>query len=481
MLHGRLRLDAAARQLGGGDDRQRRGRRGDEHRREEVCVRERRDRPDAHAGRPAQRDQIEALEGERHRRRLGEEDEPPEDAAEPQPPERPAERRKRHAERDRGVRREPPRERDEPVLVRERDEHHEPGDASGREADRRRPEPVLRRERCRGQRGEHLDERRCHEPGQRGRREVGRLLRQLAGEELGERLSEEPHHERRRQADDEDGGGVRAGRGAARADQLGHRRQPQRLRRERQRDVHAVRREQPVGARVAPEFLREDRRRDRAGRAEDEAREPCKDSASQGAASFGSGSLAAAAGPHPSDHGEQKRLGLDRGVARAAARGLRLLLRGPHRPRDGRGRLHGLAPDRGALPPRRARPRVRPGHLERRPEQHRADPRSTQGALGRPDRQALDRPARPTAEDRAGPALRLPPRRAGARRRVVAPPVRDRDGEHDRDAQSAPVRRRPRPRAREVRHGGHVGGVRQRARVGLAPPRLRRCGLADPP
>ena len=63
-------------------------------------------------------------------------------------------------------------------------------------------------------------------------------------------------------------------------------------------------------------------------------------------------------------------------------------------------------------------------------------------------------------------AVRLPPRRAGARRRVVAPAVRDRDGEHGRHAQPAAVGRRPRRRAREVRHGGHVGGVRQRARVG---------------
>ena len=37
-----------------------------------------------------------------------------------------------------------------------------------------------------------------------------------------------------------------------------------------------------------------------------------------------------------------------------------------------------------------------------------------------------------------------------------------------RHAQPAPVGRRPRPRAGEVRHRRHVGGVRQRARVGCA-------------
>ena len=36
-------------------------------------------------------------------------------------------------------------------------------------------------------------------------------------------------------------------------------------------------------------------------------------------------------------------------------------------------------------------------------------------------------------------AVRLPPRRPGARRRVVAPPVRDGDGEHDRHAEPAAI------------------------------------------
>ena len=81
---------------------------------------------------------------------------------------------------------------------------------------------------------------------------------------------------------------------------------------------------------------------------------------------------------------------------------------------------------------------------------------------------------------RARQAVRLPPRRAGARRRVVAPAVRDGDGEHDRHAQPAPVDRRLGARAREVRHGRHLGGVRQRARGRRAPSRLRRRGRADP-
>ncbi len=37
------------------------------------------------------------------------------------------------------------------------------------------------------------------------------------------------------------------------------------------------------------------------------------------------------------------------------------------------------------------------------------------------------------------------------------------------------------PRDREVRHRGHLGGVREPARVGRPPPRLRRAGQPDPP
>ena len=130
--------------------------------------------------------------------------------------------------------------------------------------------------------------------------------------------------------------------------------------------------------------------------------------------------------------------------------------------------------------PRRRRDRVRARHVVGRAEQHRPPAPTAARRLRRPDRQDVDR--LPDARPRAGArqAVRLPPRRAGARRRVVAPAVRDRDGEHGRHAQPAAVGRRPRRRAREVRHRRHVGGVRQRARVGRAPPRLRRARRPDP-
>ena len=107
-------------------------------------------------------------------------------------------------------------------------------------------------------------------------------------------------------------------------------------------------------------------------------------------------------------------------------------------------------------------------------------PRPVARPLRRPDRQDLGRLPGPRAREGGRPAVRLPPRRAGARRRVVAPPLRDGDGEHHRHPQSAPVDRRPRPRPREVRHRRHLRGVRQSARVGRAPPRLGRGGRPDP-
>ena len=62
----------------------------------------------------------------------------------------------------------------------------------------------------------------------------------------------------------------------------------------------------------------------------------------------------------------------------------------------------------------------------------------------------------------------------------MAPAVRDRDDEHDRHAEPAPVGGRPGCRAREVRHGRHLGGVRERGRSGVAPARLRRVRRPDP-
>ena len=83
------------------------------------------------------------------------------------------------------------------------------------------------------------------------------------------------------------------------------------------------------------------------------------------------------------------------------------------------------------------------GHLRNRLKVHFAD---------LTDKTSIDYLMRELKE-RARPAVRLPPRRAGARRRVVAPALRDGDGEHGGDAQPPAVDRRHGPRAREVRHG----------------------------
>ena len=92
----------------------------------------------------------------------------------------------------------------------------------------------------------------------------------------------------------------------------------------------------------------------------------------------------------------------------------------------------------------------------------------------RPHRPHVGRLPRPRAEAGAGPAVRLPSRRPGPRRRVLAPAVRDGDGERRRHAQPPPVDPRPRARAGALRHRGHVGGVRQPARRRRRPARLRR-------
>ncbi len=159
-----------------------------------------------------------------------------------------------------------------------------------------------------------------------------------------------------------------------------------------------------------------------------------------------------------------ERLDLDSCRPRRAPARLRRRLRGPDGARHRRGRVHGFAPDRCARRARRERARLRPCDLERRAEQHLAPPQPADRALRRPHRQDVDRLPREGPSRCTGQAVRLPPRRAGARRRVVAPAVRDGDGEHDRHAQPAPVDRRLGTRAREVRHGRHLGGVRQRAR-----------------
>ena len=70
----------------------------------------------------------------------------------------------------------------------------------------------------------------------------------------------------------------------------------------------------------------------------------------------------------------------------------------------------------------------------------------------RPHRPHLGRLPRARAEAGPGPAVRLPPRRPGPRRRVLAQAVRDGDGERRRHAQPPPVDPRPRAGAGALRH-----------------------------
>ena len=118
---------------------------------------------------------------------------------------------------------------------------------------------------------------------------------------------------------------------------------------------------------------------------------------------------------------------LDRCCYRRSAARARRRLRGAHGARHGRRRLHGLPSHRGAGGAGRGRRRVRPRHVERRAEQHRAPAPAPTRQVRRPHRPHVGRLSRPRAEAGAGQAICVPPRRPGPRRGVLAPAVRDGD------------------------------------------------------
>ena len=106
--------------------------------------------------------------------------------------------------------------------------------------------------------GEDLHDGGGDEPGERLRGQLVGLVRERPRQQLAERLGEDPGERDRGDARGEDRRRVRPCRRAAGPRQLRHGGQTQRLRGERDRDVDAVRREQPVRLRVAPEPLREE-------------------------------------------------------------------------------------------------------------------------------------------------------------------------------------------------------------------------------
>src|SRR5205807_2878150 len=142
----RLGVDAAPGQGRGGDDAEREGGRGYEGGGGEIRVREARQAADAELGREAESEQIAALERERHRSSLEQAPEPRQDVElyRPRTGQRAAahERDELDRERDAGIRRHAPRERDDAVTVGERSEDDEADDAAEGEAGGGRPVAV---------------------------------------------------------------------------------------------------------------------------------------------------------------------------------------------------------------------------------------------------------------------------------------------------------------------------------------------------
>ena len=139
----------------------------------------------------------------------------------------------------------------------------------------------------------------------------------------------------------------------------------------------------------------------------------------------------------------------------------------------------GLAPHRGAGRARRERPRLRARHVERRAEQHRAPAPRAQGALRRPHRQDVDLLVRELRDAPDKPYVF----HLGAQAHVGESWHRPYETvmANTIGTLNLPSRCSTGARAREVRHGRDVGGVRQRARRRRRPPHVRRRGRADPP
>ncbi len=137
-----------------------------------------------------------------------------------------------------------------------------------------------------------------------------------------------------------------------------------------------------------------------------------------------------------------ERHSLDRRFARRPAPRVRRDIRRPHRARHRCRRVHGVASHGRPRRPRRIRPRLRARKLERRSQQHLPPSRPADGSLRGSHRSNLGRHRRPRPQDQAGSPVRLPSRRAGARRRVMAPALRDDLGERRRNTQFAAVDRR---------------------------------------
>ena len=145
---------------------------------------------------------------------------------------------------------------------------------------------------------------------------------------------------------------------------------------EHERQVDAVGGEEAVGLNAETKFARENDPEHSGGATDGCRRHPVK--------------IPLRTAPRPSATRSPERLPsirarrryshLVRGRARRSQGRARFVIRRPHLSRDGRRRVHGLAPDRGARPSRGGRDRVRARHLVRRAQQHRPPARAGSGS-----------------------------------------------------------------------------------------------------
>ena len=257
-------LDPAVGERHARDERERRGRDGDERRREQERVEEARLRADAQPAGEAERDDEQPLDRERQRRPLQEEpqalaDLQPACAESPEPAAR-EQRHERHAEADDAVHHRRPRQGHDPVLVSEQHEEEQRHSSSSRVADRGDHVIVHRRERARRERGEQLQQGCGDEPAECGRR---RPLRLRGGrQQPRDPVRPQPSREQDRHSDDGERGRearhLRPEPALTRAPgQVRQRDDAKRRRGQHEHEVQAVRRAETVGLRVTPERARE--------------------------------------------------------------------------------------------------------------------------------------------------------------------------------------------------------------------------------
>ena len=245
---------------------------------------------DAEVRREAQREQVAALQRERHGGALRESAESHVDVESIRP--RAAEcalakqgdHRQRHG--DDGIHGHPPRERDDADRVREDAEDGQAGDAAEREAGRGGPVAVERRERTRRKCGKQLPERRRDENDHRARGDLRRRVWKSPRDQVTDLMREHADEQGDRHGEREHGEGIRTNLAAEAAGLCGTREiryddHAERLRREHEHEVDAVRRHEAVRLGGAPELVGEQRARAGGGKGDHDLREAGEETAPQ--------------------------------------------------------------------------------------------------------------------------------------------------------------------------------------------------------